>query len=234
MKLTIIETGLVPEPLSDQFPSYPDMFGAMFERDGVHFDYNVISIPHGEKVPTASDCEAILITGSSAGVYEDHGWLESLRAFIRDAYTARIKMVGICFGHQIIADALGGKVEKSDRGWGLGRHTYQVAPSRPYFEFPRASLNIACSHQDQVVDKPESARVVLRSDFAPNAGLLYANGATLTVQPHPEFSDDYARALIELREDKASADVIAKARSSLCTPSDSPLLVRAISKFLQN
>lgn len=232
MRLTILQTGLVPVSLADRFPSYPEMFRAMFERDGARLDYEVVRVEAGQPLPDPKSCEAVVITGSSAGVYETHSWLPPLRDFIRGAYAARTKMVGICFGHQVIADALGGEVRKSEKGWGLGRHSYEVVPFRPHFDLPRASLSIACSHQDQVIVPPSEARVILRSPFAPNAGLAYANGAVLSVQPHPEFDDVYARALIELRRGRAPEDVIDAANASMCQPSDSPLLVRAISRFL--
>lgn len=232
MKLTILKTGNVPAALSERFPSYPEMFQAMFERAGVLYDYDVIDVCAGEALPDPQTLEAVLITGSPAGVYEDHAWLPPLRDFIRKAYDLRIKMVGICFGHQIIADALGGDVRKSEKGWGLGRHTYRVEYRPEFFDDARASVSMACSHQDQVLTPPDQARVVLSSDFAPNAGLYYANGAALTFQPHPEFDDTYAAALAELRRGIAPDDVVDAALASIAQPSDSPLVVRAISQFL--
>lgn len=230
--LTILETGEVPAVIASRFPAYPDMFRSMFERDGTRFSYEIVKVRDGAPLPPPENLDAVLLTGSPAGVYEDHAWLPPLRDFIRRAYAARTRMVGICFGHQVVADALGGTVRKSEKGWGLGRHTYEVVPFRPHFDLPRASLSVACSHQDQVVAPPAGARTILRSDFAPHAGLAYANGAAMTVQPHPEFEDDYARALIGLRAGHASPDIIEKADASMCQPSDGPLLARAISRFL--
>lgn len=232
MLLTIIETGTVPAPLASRFSPYPEMFRAMFARDGARHDYRVIKILEGEPLPDPETLDAVLITGSSAGAYEDHAWLPPLRDFIRRAHDVRTKMVGICFGHQIIADALGGEVRKSEKGWGLGRQTYEIIPFRPHFDLPRASISIACSHQDQVITPPKGARVVLRSDFAPHAGLIYETGKILTVQPHPEFEDSYARELVELRRGRATEETIDTALASFSKPSDAPLLTRAISQFL--
>lgn len=232
MKLTIIETGYVPEALRARFKSYPDMFSTMFARHGGGMTTDFVPILKGAPLPDPAGLEAVLITGSPAGVYDDLPWMNPLRDFIRRAYGKRTKMVGICFGHQIVADALGGKVRKSEKGWGLGRHTYEVVPSRPHFVPGVASLSVACSHQDQVITPPPSARVVLRSDFAPHAGLLYGNGAVLTFQPHPEFEDDYASALIDLRRGKVAEDTLEAAHRSMKTPSDSAVLARAISAFL--
>lgn len=232
MKLTILKTGEVPAPLAGRFPSYPEMFRTMFERDGAHFDFDVIDVPSGAPIPDPETLQAVLITGSPAGVYEDHLWLDPLREFIRKAYARRTPMVGICFGHQIIADALGGEVRKSEKGWGMGRHTYRIVSRPGYFDLPRASVSIACSHQDQVITAPAEAQVLLASDFTPNAGLHYANGRTLTFQPHPEFEDGYASALVEMRRGHAPDEVVEVALASMQKPSDSPLLVRAISQFL--
>ncbi|WP_404399985.1 type 1 glutamine amidotransferase [Pelagibacterium halotolerans] len=233
MKLTIIRTGGVPAPLTDQYPSYPEMFREMFEHDGAKFAYETVELDTGADLPDPGSLDAILITGSSFGVYDDVFWLDPLRDFIRTAHAARTKMVGICFGHQVIADALGGEVRKSEKGWGLGRHTYEIGCRPPFLDAPRASLSVACSHQDQVITPPEGAKVVLSSDFTPNAGLHYTNGTTLTFQPHPEFSDEYALELVKLRKGLAEDAVIEKAMASFAKPSDSPLLTRAISRFLK-
>lgn len=232
MKLTILKTGEVPVSLAGRFPAYPDMVRAMFERDGARFDFEVIDVVGGAPLPDLQTLDAVLITGSSAGVYEDHPWLDPLRDFIRKAHASRTKLVGICFGHQIIADALGGEVRKSEKGWGLGRHTYAIGSRPRFFDLPRASVSIACSHQDQVIVAPKGADVVLSSAFTPNAGLHYTNGTTLTFQPHPEFGDPYVTALVELRRGLAPDGVVDAALASMAKPSDSPLLARAISRFL--
>lgn len=232
MKLTILETGFVPASLADTFSTYPQMIEAALKRGGATPEITVVGVAQGEALPDPQTLEAVVITGSSAGVYEDHAWLPGLRDFLRRAYAAQTRMIGICFGHQIIADALGGEVRKSEKGWGLGRHTYDVLAAPPVFDPGVETLSIACSHQDQVITPPEGARVVLRSEFAPNAGLLYDNDAILTLQPHPEFEDDYARALIDLREGRAPEATLAKARDSMATPSDSAILARAVVDFL--
>ena len=125
-------------------------------------------------------------------------------------------MLGICFGHQIMADALGGDVRKSEKGWGLGRHVYGVTKRPAFLGGDLPELAIACSHQDQVIVPPAEAEVFLASDFTPNAGLVYRNGAAISLQPHPEFEDDYTLALAELRRGKAPDEVIETALASMC------------------
>lgn len=232
MKLTIIQAGEVPAALRPEFGAYPPMFMRMFEAAGFDFAYDTVPIHEGAGFPGPTGLDAILITGSAAGVYEDHAWLEPLRGFIRGAYAAATPMLGICFGHQIMADALGGDVRKSEKGWGLGRHTYEVMarPASLATELP--ALSIACSHQDQVIVPPAEAEVFLASAFTPNAGLAYRNGRALSLQPHPEFHDDYALALARLRRGKAPDAVVDGAVASLATPSHSPDVAMWLGDFL--
>lgn len=230
MKLTIVQTGVVPDHLQPRFEDYPLMFRRMFDSTGAGFSFDDANA-QTSVLPDPAQLEGIVITGSPAGVYEDHAWLAPLRDFIRRAYDNGTPMLGVCFGHQIMADALGGDVRKSDKGWGLGRHTYRVA-SRPSFmtDAPHA-LSVACSHQDQVLVPPPSASVILSSDFTPNAGLFYDNGRAMSVQPHPEFEDDYASALVDLRRGRAPEPVIEAALSSMDTASDTQKLRNMIAQF---
>jgi GMP synthase (glutamine-hydrolysing) len=98
-------------------------------------------------------------------------------------------LVGICFGHQIIAQALGGKVEKSDKGWAVGHQTYF------YGDTP---IGANAWHQDQVVALPEGADVIAGNDFCEYAALSYG-GRILTMQPHPEFTDEFVEGMLRER-----------------------------------
>lgn len=233
MKLTIIQTGEVPVPLRERFGPYRKMFERMFDQTGHGFRYEVAAVSDGEPFPDPGRLEGIVITGSAAGVYDDLPWLHPLRAFIRDAYGKGTPMLGICFGHQIMADALGGEVRKSEKGWGLGRHSYGVRSRPGYMRAAPELLAVACSHQDQVIAPPREAEVILSSDFTPNAGLAYRNGAALSFQPHPEFFDDYTLALAELRRGKAPDEVVETALSSIATPSNSNDVAGYIGQFFR-
>lgn len=221
MKLTILQTGDVPAPLRPQFGPYARMFERMFDATGQGFSYDVVPVSDGAPLPDPSKLDGVVITGSAAGVYDDFPWLDPLRDFIRRAYTQNTLMLGVCFGHQIMADALGGDVRKSEKGWGIGRHTYSVKTRPGFMRNAPQTLAVACSHQDQVIVAPREAEVILASDFTPNAGLAYRNGAALSFQPHPEFLDDYTLALAELRRGKAPDAVVDRALASITTPSQS-------------
>ena len=229
--VTIMETGLVSPKNRELHGSYPQMFENLIGAADANVTFNTVSIPAGEPLPDVGRLEAILITGSSAGVYDAFDWIAPLEDFVRTAHDNKVPMVGVCFGHQLIAQALGGTVRKSEKGWGIGRHVYDVAPGNAVIEGARIAL--ACSHQDQVIAPPAGARTILSSDFTPHAGLLYGD-TTLSVQPHPEFSVGYALACCEVVHSKGHApdSLVATAKASLAEPLESARLGGAITRFL--
>ena len=233
MKLKLIQPTDVPEPLRERFGPDNVMFHGLFEPEG--FTFETVRLSNGQPLPDPATLEAVLITGSSAGVYDTHyPWMDPLRAFIRKAYAERTPMIGICFGHQIVADALGGDVRKSEKGWGLGRHVYGVKSRPKLLGGNLPEFAIACSHQDQVIGAPPDADVFLGSEFTPNAGLLYRNGAAISLQPHPEFTDDYTIALAEMRRGKTTDAVIDTAIRSVSRASDSREMAGYLGAFVKS
>ena len=232
MKLTLIQPTDVPGPLRDRFGAYHLMFERLFADAG--FGFETVRLSEGEPLPDPAGLDATLIMGSAAGVYDTHyPWMDPLRDYIRGAYKARTPMVGICFGHQILADALGGDVRKSEKGWGLGRHVYEVRSRPAPIGGSLPEFAIACSHQDQVITPPAGTETFLSSAFTPHAGLMYGNGAAMSLQPHPEFEDDYTLALAELRRGKAPDDVVDTALASLDRKSDSKEVAGYLAAFLR-
>jgi GMP synthase-like glutamine amidotransferase len=193
MKLAILETGRPPGTLAAEFGDYPSMFERLL---GPGIETQTFDVQAGQFPPPNHD--AILITGSPAGVYEPLPWIGPLLEFIRRAESS--KMVGVCFGHQAMAEALGGKVEKSDKGWGAGLHCYDVVRREPWMD-GESSVAVPASHQDQVVVQPPNTKVVAASDFTPYAALGWTDRPAISFQFHPEFSPEFAKALIAHRFD---------------------------------
>ena len=223
MKLAILETGHPPADLAGRFGSYP----AMFERllgDG--FEIETFDVQAGQ-LPDPAAHDAVLITGSPAGVYDDHPWIEPLMAFIRAAKNAR--MVGVCFGHQVMAEALGGHVVKSDKGWGTGLHQYSVVHAEPWLD-DASTIAIPASHQDQVIEQPPKTEIVAASDFTPYAALAWTDRPAISFQFHPEFSPEFAKALIAERHDRVPKPE--EAIASLDAPNDNGRVGGWIRRFL--
>jgi len=233
VKLTIIETGLVHPAIRDRFPDYPAMFRHIMSGVGT-YAFETVSVVKGEALPDPAALEGIILTGSASGVYDDEPWIGPLEDFIRAAAAAAVPQAGICFGHQILAEALGGKVVKSDRGWGAGRHTYRIV-TRPAFvdEGCPASVAATASHQDQVVDLPPGAQIVAASDFTPFAGLYYPEAPALSFQCHPEFGDEFTAALYAALQPKLGEALTTSAVASLQQPDDHARLARWIAAFFE-
>jgi len=198
MRIGILEAGYVPEDLLDEHGSYPDMFVRLIGRAEPCFSFRSFQVLDDVFPDSVTDCDGWLVTGSKFGAYEDHAWIRRLETFLADAVAAEVPVVGICFGHQVLAKALGGRVVKSDAGWGVGLHEYRIAGRPGWMDPETGHFTINAMHQDQVVVLPDGASVIASSDFCPNAVLAYGDNA-ISFQGHPEFERPYAHALIATR-----------------------------------
>ncbi|GAA6133930.1 type 1 glutamine amidotransferase [Oceaniserpentilla sp. 4NH20-0058] len=199
MKVGILAAGITPDELIGQFGSYANMFMELFKANGYTFEFEVFDV-RDDVFPVSADfCDAWIITGSKSSVYQNFPWMVKLKSLILDIHLAQKPLIGICFGHQIIAMAFGGKVEKYVGGWGVGLHSYDVVAKTDFIPDAQCEFTINAIHQDQVIEKPLNADVIAQSDFCQYAGLLY-DDQILTFQAHPEFSLEYEEALIESRK----------------------------------
>jgi len=228
-KVGILKTGRPPKPAIPQFGTYPDMFMHLLGRDAHH--WRVYAADEGEYPARPEDCDAYIVTGSAAGVYEEDPWIGQLLDWLRAA-KGRTKLVGVCFGHQAMAEAFGGRVIKSPKGWAIGEQDYRILGQEPWMDGPPA-IRLPGSHQDQVVALPPSAEVIAASDFCPMGALAYRDQPAISMQLHPEFEPAYAKALIEARRGKVYADDEAdRAIASYAGPDDRARVGRWINRFL--
>ena len=231
MRIAIIETGAPPDPLSTKHPSYPKMMERMLAPLAPQMSFTTWPTFRDGSLPGPSDFDGLLITGSPAGVYEDHDWIAPLEDLVRDAAKAGKPQVGICFGHQLMAQAFGGEVKKSDKGWGVGVHHYDITADAPWMAPQQGKISCAVSHQDQVVDPPPGAKRLAGSDFCEFGALSYAQGPAISFQMHPEFEHDYASDLIGIRRNRFGEDLSDEGLASLKKNSDRGLLARWIVNF---
>ena len=222
MLIGILQTGQAPDALRDELGDYPDMFERLLAGHG--FTFRTCHVEGGVMPQAVTDCDGWLITGSRHGAYEDHPWIPPLEQFIRDAYGAKVPLVGICFGHQIVAQAMGGKVERYAGGWAVGATDY---------DFDGETRTLNAWHRDQVTVAPPGARVIGTSDFCTNAALLYDN-SILTVQAHPEFRPEFVDGLMKARGKGLVPDaVMAAASARLDAPLQDRTMAAQIAAFFK-
>ena len=229
MRIGILETGYPPAHLVDEHGSYPDMFRRFVGEDAAR--YEVFDVQTGAPPADPREYDALFVMGSPAGVYDPLPWIPPLMDYLREA-KGKTAMVGVCFGHQVMAQAFGGEVRKSEKGWGLGLHTYDVAAPQPWMNGDVRTVALPVSHQDQVVERPPAARVVAASEFTPYAMLAYDDQPAISFQCHPEFTVDYARALVERRRGQVPDEALDRASASLDAPNDADRLADWVRGFL--
>ena len=223
MQIGILQTGASPDALRADHGDYPDFFERLLADKGLTF--RRFHVEAMEFPADVHDCDGWLITGSRHGAYEDHPFIKPLEDFIRRAYGEQVPVVGVCFGHQIIAQAMGGKVERHDKGWSVGPTDY---------DFDGEKLTLNAWHRDQVVKVPPAAKVVATNDFCENAALLY-DDRMFTVQAHPEFPNSFVDGLMVTRgPGLVPDDLMAAARQRFADPLDSPTMADRIARFFLN
>jgi len=231
MKMGILDA-FPPESSTVNWNDTPvDTYIRFLESVKTPFEYQGFLVAQGQFPESASVCDAYLITGSPKGAYESDPWIGDLERFIQDCYQAGKKLVGICFGHQILAKALGGRAEKSNKGWGLGLNTFELCAHKPWMTEIPDQCALYFVHQDQVVDLPQKAELLGGNDFCPNLFYTIDNQA-LGIQGHPEFGTEMMREIVNGREETVGTQVYQSAMNSLNngTP-DNQLFARWIVNF---
>ncbi len=236
MKIGILETGEVHPDLRARHGDYPAMFAALLGAVDPSLEFATIRVVAGEMPAAPGQADAWLVTGSRHGVYDDLPWIEPLKDFLRACAAARVPVVGVCFGHQILAEALGGRAVKSDRGWGLGVQDYEVTARPGWMGDLPDRFSVNALHQDQVVALPPDATVLARSSHCDYAALAYGDAErpyAISLQPHPEFDAAFLDALITLRAGTAFPQAEADAaRATLDRPVNAAEWARMIVAFL--
>ncbi len=221
MHLGILQCGHVPDEVAAKDGPYAQLFHDLFAHRG--FTQTLWSVVDMEFPDGPEAADAWLVTGSKHGAYEDHAFIPPLEDLIRAIRDSGRPMAGSCFGHQIIAQALGGTVVKFDGGWSAGRTDYRLG---------NTNLTLNAWHQDQVVELPEGATVHASSDFCSNA-IMAIGPKILTVQPHPEFEDSVVETLIETRGKALPTEITSRAKANLGHANDNRFIADWLADVLE-
>ena len=214
LRICILETDVLRPELVDQYQGYGRMFQRLFAQQPLAAQFEVFNVVQGDYPAAGERYDAYLVTGSKADSFGSDPWIQTLKTFLLERYENGDKLLGICFGHQLLALLLGGRAERASQGWGVGIHRYEVK-QRPQWMSPALEeLTLLISHQDQVTALPEKATLLASSEFCPNAA--YSIGKQiLCFQGHPEFFHDYSRDLLVLRQHAYDPSLFKNAIDSL-------------------
>jgi GMP synthase-like glutamine amidotransferase len=229
LKVCILDNDNLDPAVVDTYVSYGAMTEKMFAAAGVHWMCERFNTTRGEYPADFDAYDAVLLTGSKADSFSDEPWVQALRACVTELLHQRKPLLGICFGHQLIALCLGAEVGRAPQGWGMGRMTYDWCGPAPLGPESPSTLSLLASHQDQVLTLPTGATLLARSDFCSVAAYQVENHV-LCVQPHPEFVEDYSAWLLEKRRALVGEERYALARADLARGHDG----LAVARFMQD
>ena len=198
-------------------------------------DVRVIDVRTDEALPAADAVAGIVVTGSSHSVTEQLPWMKRAGAYLRAASEDGVPVLGLCFGHQLIADAFGGKVLKNPRGREIGTVLLSLtepAATDPLFHGCARAMKIQATHVDSVVALPPDARLFGTTSLDPHAA--YAIGDRVRcVQLHPELDADIIRAYVEARAALIQAEGLSfeSILGNVVEAPDAPKLLRNFAKL---
>jgi len=213
-------------------PDYTAAFRDLFAKYAPDITLRVYDVCHGELPQSIDECAGYITTGSKYSVYDDVPWIHQLAEFVRQAYAQRAKFVGICFGHQMLAFALGGTVAKSDHGWGIGTKPVTLTHSKDWMQPEQHEYRLLLSHQDQVLTLPDGAELLGGNEHCP-ISMFGMGDSMLGIQAHPEFTPAYAKSLMDSRIERIGAETVQKAAATLNETTDEAVIVHWIEAFFR-
>lgn len=232
MRIGILQTDQVMERFRPRHGDYPQMFQDVLldAAAGAAPEFDTIDARQ-QAYPAPGSCDAYVITGSRDSVYDDKPWIPALANFVEQALDAGSKVVGICFGHQLIAHFFGGEAAPAP-GWAVGVHQSRIVVEAPWLEPKLERFGLLSSHKDQVRRMPEGAELIATNEFCPIAGFTWGDGV-LTFQGHPEFRKPYSEDLMNLRRELIGEDTYNNGMASLDEDTHAVCVGRWILNFCQ-
>ena len=232
MRIGILQCDTVRAELQPAYGDYPDMFRRLLEPAVKGAEFRSWNLAAGARPGSAAACDAWLFTGSQYGVEDGTAWIADAHRLVREIHNAGRPIVGICFGHQLIANALGGRAGRADNGWGVGVHYVEVHTHADWMTPALAQLRLPVSHRDQVHALPPGARHLAGSRFCPHA-MFEIDDRVLALQGHPEFRRGYVRALMDRRRERLGEAVYRDGVASLAGDLDRGVVAGWIARFLE-
>jgi GMP synthase-like glutamine amidotransferase len=233
VKIALLQCDHVVKELQPAHGDIPDLFKNLFDRVVPEVSLDVFNVTVGEYPDSVNDYDGFISSGSRYSVYDQEPWILRFKDFVRELYGHGRKFVGICFGHQMIAEALGGKCEKSGQGWGVGIKEVVIYIKMAWMHPAQDSYRMIVSHADQITALPENSEVLGGNSHCPCS--IYTVGDNfLGIQAHPEFTPAFEKDILEIRKDRIGQQAIDAAIPTLKEKTDEAVVTLWIVNFIQN
>ena len=233
MKIGILNTDIVQLEGAFEFGQYPEMFSKVFWMVEPNIKFRTYEVQFGNYPLEVNECDAYLITGSKASAYEDTPWIHSLKKFIQKLHENKKKLIGICFGHQIVAEALGGSVRESLDGWHVGVDSIFLKKEASQFGSVGDEYNLIFSHKDEVIKLPKNAKLIGGSTTCPN-GMFVIENHILCTQGHIELDKKFAKIVYDFRKDQIGNSKYQNACDTLAMKTDELEVAASLLRFLKS
>ncbi|WP_339488208.1 amidotransferase [Pseudomonas sp. EL_65y_Pfl2_R95] len=233
LQICILETDVLRPELIDQYQGYGKMFERLFARQPIAAEFTVYNVMEGQYPADSEQYDAYLVTGSKADSFGEDAWIQTLKTYLLERYTRGDKLLGVCFGHQLLALLLGGEAKRAAQGWGVGIHRYAMANKTQWMTPALDDLTLLISHQDQVTKLPDNATLLASSEFCPIAAYCIQD-QVLCFQGHPEFIHEYSKTLLDIRQQHIGEQNYRKGVDSLKDDHQGTTVAEWMMRFVAN
>ncbi len=232
MKVCVLDNDVLDPVVAPTYISYGVMFERLLREAGADWTIDVFNTTQGHYPESFADYDAVLLTGSKSDSFSQEPWVQELRRRVDGILASKQKLIGVCFGHQLVGLCMGAKVGRAPQGWGSGRMTYQW--HAPDFPLPDGgdAISLLASHQDQVLELPVGARLMASSDFCPVAAYA-VDDHVFCVQAHPEFVEAYSGFILDKRRTILGESLYQKGMDSLLNGHDGVEMARLMVDFVE-
>ena len=200
MKIGILLTDHVMDELIEKHGDMDDFYKYIFKTVDPTIELEIFDVVEGIYPNNINDCEGYLITGSRFSVYDQIDWIIKLKEFVKELDQLKKSLIGVCFGHQLIAEVLGGEAKAAESGWTVGNQTYELMKDIPWLKEDVSFFTLLHSHKDQVNKLPDNATLIASTKKVPIA--MYSIGDHIfSHQGHPEFKPEYVHDVATIRKE---------------------------------
>ncbi len=232
MMIGILQCDHIRCEMRAEYGDFPMMIQRLLIQVAPSHSFKIYDVTNEQYPVDIDECDAYITTGSKASIYDDEQWIKTFQHFVLALHKERKKLVGLCFGHQMIAQALNGQAGKAVQGWGVGVHTSNVILSKPWMQPQQSTVKLLVSHQDQVSLLPDGGQLLASNDFCANS-IYQIDNHILGIQGHPEYCKNYVAALMYIRSDSIGEQKVSEGMASLAEATDELLVGKWIINFMK-